>query len=162
MANIVLDVDGAFAEFQLKCASLYGAAWRHMSDEELWQNLEKEYHLFATLKMIPDSTRIVTHLLHPSLGHKVSFLTALPRPTGRLITADQDKRDWLAKNISKRIPVHTVVGGKNKYKFITSPNDVLVDDYRRNIDGWINAGGIGILHTSIDDTLDKLDDMGLL
>ena len=26
MANIFLDVDGVFADFQLKCASLYGAA----------------------------------------------------------------------------------------------------------------------------------------
>ena len=162
MAKIFLDVDGVFADFQGACAHRLGHEWIKMSDYELWGNLEKEFHFFYGLDLIPDSTRIITHLMHPSLGHHLEFLTALPRPTGRLVSADKDKREWLAENISRHIPVNTVLGGKNKAKYVTSPTDVLIDDYRRNIDAWVAAGGVGVLHRNIEDTLDQLYRLNLI
>ena len=37
-----------------------------------------------------------------------------------------------------------------------SPNSILIDDREDNIKGWIDAGGIGILHTSADNTINTL------
>ena len=33
---------------------------------------------------------------------------------------------------------------------------VLIDDRQKNIDAWIEAGGIGILHTSAANTINQL------
>ena len=34
---------------------------------------------------------------------------------------------------------------------------VLIDDRQRNIDVWVEAGGIGILHKTADETIEELD-----
>jgi hypothetical protein len=41
------------------------------------------------------------------------------------------------------------------------PNSILIDDNVKNIADWIGAGGIGILHTSAEDTIKQLKKLGL-
>ena len=36
---------------------------------------------------------------------------------------------------------------------------VLIDDRDKNIDCWVEAGGIGILHTTADNTIKQLNDI---
>ena len=36
---------------------------------------------------------------------------------------------------------------------------VLIDDRKKNIDAWENAGGIGILHTSAKETINALKEL---
>jgi len=43
----------------------------------------------------------------------------------------------------------------NKKKY-AAPNHVLIDDRKDNIEGWESEGGVGILHTSAEDTIAKL------
>lgn len=42
-----------------------------------------------------------------------------------------------------------------------SPNSILIDDLEKNIDQWIESGGIGILHTSTESTINKLKNLGI-
>lgn len=49
-----------------------------------------------------------------------------------------------------------IILSDNKEQFITSKNDVLIDDRIKNIDKWNNKGGIGILHTSAWNSIEKL------
>jgi len=37
-----------------------------------------------------------------------------------------------------------------------SPNSILIDDRKDNIDGWIENGGEGIVHTSAAETIKTL------
>ena len=37
--------------------------------------------------------------------------------------------------------------------------NVLIDDRPKNIEAWENAGGIGILHTSAKETINKLKEL---
>ena len=39
---------------------------------------------------------------------------------------------------------------------LAKPNRILIDDLEKNIDPWIKAGGIGILHKNTEDTIKKL------
>jgi len=50
---------------------------------------------------------------------------------------------------------------KDKYKFILNPGDILIDDTPKKIDPWNEHGGIGILHTSTQNTIDKLKELKL-
>ena len=38
----------------------------------------------------------------------------------------------------------------------SGPNKILIDDSQKNINSWKSAGGIGILHTSNEDTIKQL------
>ncbi|MEZ0261659.1 MAG: hypothetical protein ACAH80_11665 [Alphaproteobacteria bacterium] len=43
-------------------------------------------------------------------------------------------------------------------ELLARPNHILVDDRQKNIDGWVKAGGIGILHTGdYADTMKRVD-----
>ena len=43
----------------------------------------------------------------------------------------------------------------------TGPETVLIDDLKKNIDEWREAGGTGILHVSAEQTLKELRELGL-
>jgi len=49
---------------------------------------------------------------------------------------------------------------KHKIDF-AEPNAVLIDDRIENIENWVNAGGIGIHHTSTESTIHHLKKLGL-
>ena len=44
---------------------------------------------------------------------------------------------------------------------LAAPNHILIDDRPSNIDQWRSKGGIGILHTSADNTIKQLKQLGL-
>ena len=44
---------------------------------------------------------------------------------------------------------------------LANPESILIDDRQINIDQWEAAGGIGILHTSTDNTISQLKELGL-
>lgn len=49
-----------------------------------------------------------------------------------------------------------------KYKIdFATPRSVLIDDRLPNIEDWVNAGGIGIHHTSTESTIHHLKKIGL-
>jgi len=150
--KIALDLDGVLADFDHRVATILGQNWKLLKPDILWRELGNENHLFNTLQVLPHAHKLVTHLMH----HDLYILTAIPRPTGKLASAAQDKKDWVSRHINKNIHVETVLGGKNKAKFVVDANSVLIDDYPRNINAWKEQGGIGILHTSVDDTLSQL------
>lgn len=155
--KIFLDVDGVFADFDGRMRELVGEYKQH--GNEIWEPIGKIDNFFYKLDMLPGCLKLVTMLQH----HDLEFLTALPIPTGKLVTADADKRKWLAEHVSRKIKVNTVIGGKNKALYLKDhPRAILIDDYKRNIDVWHNAGGFGILHTSVENTLSICNENGLL
>lgn len=54
-----------------------------------------------------------------------------------------------------------VTMNKDKYKFILNPGDILIDDTPKKIGPWNEHGGIGILHTSAQNTINKLKELKL-
>lgn len=150
---IFLDLDGVFADFFGVAARLLGRPYKEMPAAEAWAVLEKAPGLYRDLPMLAEGRKL-WDALQPYLP-RLQVLSALPLPTGELETADVDKRFWVRHNMSATIPVHLVVGGVNKVKFVT-PGAVLIDDLPRNIDLWRQAGGIGILHVDAVSTMAQL------
>ena len=54
------------------------------------------------------------------------------------------KRIWRKRNLPS---TKLVLAQAIKNKIMLNPNSILIDDRASNIDQWIKAGGIGILHT---------------
>jgi len=70
----------------------------------------------------------------------------------------EGKKIWIARELGEDIPY---IFEKEKWKY-ADMNSILIDDYHKKIDDWINKGdGIGILFTSADETIKKLKEMGL-
>jgi len=48
-----------------------------------------------------------------------------------------------------------------KKYFCRGKYDLLIDDSPRNIDDWIKVGGTGILHVTLEDTLQQMHQLGI-
>jgi len=48
---------------------------------------------------------------------------------------------------------------KDKQNYLKD-HDILIDDREQNIQRWVEAGGIGILHTSAENTIRQLQKYG--
>jgi hypothetical protein len=80
----------------------------------------------------------------------------------------EGKIKWLKREIGySDTPVYSpnnwksqsnIIFNTEKYKFITSPKDILIDDLMKNISLWVASGGIGILHNSAQNTIQQLKD----
>ena len=66
--------------------------------------------------------------------------------------------DLLNKNINQDWLLIPTFKGSQKAAF-AHKKAVLIDDREKNIDCWVEAGGIGILHTKADDTIAKLNEI---
>ena len=72
------------------------------------------------------------------------------------------KMQWLQKNTRvKRSDIHLVLRDK-KVKFAQTKDkpNILIDDYIKNIREWESAGGIGITHKSVRNTISELKKQG--
>ncbi len=160
--KMYLDLDGVLANFEKAVTKVTKQYYWGDYSEEFWRYIEKEPHFFYNLDVLPDALAMFDQIYYAHASN-VEILTALPHPTGLLNTADQDKRAWVADIVNPNVKVNTIIGGKNKVKYLEDNSGaVLVDDSKRNIDLWFEAGGIGILHTDSHSTIEKLKVLKLL
>lgn len=69
------------------------------------------------------------------------------------------KQVWLK---SKGINIPLNLKKSFKKQEFAAPNHILIDDYKRNVDQWNAAGGIGILHTDNATTFAELKKYGIV
>lgn len=154
MINVYLDLDGVMVNLEKKIKEVFGST--DISDKTyLWSKLGEIDHLFLNLEPMPGYRVLFDYLkeLENNGTIHLEILTALPYSTNKLVTAKQDKIDWVRKYLDSNIKVNTVVGGVNKSKFVKHSSDILIDDTKRNIDGWNAAGGVGLLFKNNADTI---------
>ena len=68
------------------------------------------------------------------------------------------KRMWAKRNLPG---VKLILSFANNKKNYANENSILIDDREKNINQWKEAGGIGILHTSVASTIAQLKELGL-
>jgi len=76
----------------------------------------------------------------------------LTTPAVSVKACKQDKTEWKNEHLGKDV---NIVFSSTKYDY-AAPDAVLIDDKKENIDSFINNGGIGILHTSAEETIKQL------
>ena len=123
-------------------------------------NYERYSYFSATYFDITTNRRAKSYRLGNGGGGGVQFLTALPRATGYLKTAQRDKTDWVHEHIDWA-QVNCVSSWEMKKYFCRGKHDLLIDDSPRNIEDWIKVGGTGILHVTLEDTLQQLQRFGI-
>lgn len=153
--SIALDLDGVMAQFDERVIELTGVKPKVLDDAGvLWSTLERYPSFFADLKPYPEMVELF-HEVKDKVG-RVRVITGRPRKE-TFPNSVQHKTEWAKKHLDPNLEV-VVCLSKDKQKHISKEHehDILIDDRPDNINRWVKAGGIGILHTSPEKTRQTL------
>lgn len=157
------DMDGVLVDIIGGMCKLKGVpCFSNNNDFEKWLDkhkaiFDKEHpRLFAHLPWKADGKRLWAYISKYG-AHILSAHTRTWQPTSK-----EDKMTWIKANMSP-IPskIHIVLrANKKDYAKSNGIPNILIDDFDQNIREWEAAGGVGILHTSTEQTIKKLKAMG--
>lgn len=164
--TLYLDLDGVFADFDghLKSYGIHRNKTQnsHHMPKHTWSDEQKAFDVEITKLMglsgfweaIPLCQGAYKLWDFCSLYHPV-ILTAIPTNPDWKEQITLEKNKWIDKYLGFRIP-RIICLRSEKQKYAGSYYDILVDDTIQNISEWTEAGGFGIFHTDIDNTIKKL------
>jgi cytidyltransferase-like protein len=152
--EIYCDMDGVLVDFERGYEELTGKDIRgnHVKgDADFWQPITDAGVKFWTgLNWMPDGKQLWDYIKK----HKPSLLSAPSREESSRI----GKHIWVENNTPG---VNLILRAADKKQEFASPNAILIDDRADNIQRWKDAGGVGILHTSAENTINELEKLGL-
>lgn len=151
MKQIYIDLDGVLFDFDSYAEQQFG---KYIDDATLWKNINNHGKFFESLP--PFENAIELWKSAKALDPDAKILTA----TGWRYedVTKQKVAACLAHFGIKSSDIITVKSGKDKAAH-AKPNAILVDDMMKNIEAWEDAGGIGIWHCDIVDSILELEMM---
>lgn len=149
MFELFLDLDGVLCDLEHSFFVLTGKHFGERDRLTLWSIVAKHPEVWVNSPLMPDAIKLWNY----TKQYNPTILSGTPAGTlGD--TASRGKRMWVSKHLGPDVKVITIlVPLKHMYATETS---ILVDDRKKTIDRWKKAGGIGIFHTSVDDTIKQL------
>ncbi len=161
--KVFFDMDGVLADFNRGVAELcrFEPPVSYESktpeyDAQLWAHIRQTPHFYGRLEPVDGSLELFAKTRNGF--DTVEILTGIPKPDKGVVTAAQDKREWVQRFIGADVAVHTVMR-EEKPLFCTGNNCVLIDDLASNIRAWEAAGGRGILFTDAQSAWQRLLEM---
>ncbi len=161
--SIQCDMDGVLADFEKKVKEVDDTYNREeylansKARKSVWDAITQYQkdggELWYELDMMPDAMVLWDYI---SKYPNTEILTATGNP---MYHADEQKIKWVKERIGN-VKVNFVRKSADKAQW-AAPNHILIDDAEKSIVPWTAAGGIGILHTSAKDTINKLKEIGL-
>ena len=150
--KIYLDLDGVVADFFKALEIKYGVEhWKKLDMNKTIQDL-KGTDFFGTIPKFKTSDALISYINKITNGD----WNILSSP----LRYDNDnsafwKRHWLSKHNYK--PTSAIfIGRKEKYATYKGKPNILIDDKPKNIEKWVDKGGIGILYQANENSLDYL------
>lgn len=152
---VALDCDGVFADFDGKFVELFGMIPAQFEDKygtrEFWKKINSEKTFFADLEMMDGA-----HEIYDAVKHlNPIFLTGAP---SNIRSYDQ-KRNWVERFFGKEQKV--IICKSSEKSLYCNPGDLIIDDMDKHMQKWLDKGGLWILHKSVNDTLEKLEALGI-
>jgi hypothetical protein len=148
--KIYCDMDGVLVDFERGYKELTGEEASYKTDPaKFWEPINKAGAAFwIKLKWMPGGKELYNFIkpYNPELLSAPSY-----QESSRI-----GKRIWVKRNTPETKLI--LRSAERKQEFAT-PDAILIDDRKDNVDRWIEAGGIGIYHTSSEDTIKQLEDI---
>jgi cytidyltransferase-like protein len=152
--KIYCDLDGVIVDFEEGYERLTGKSIKgnHVKgDSDFWQPItDAGANFWINLDWMSDGEKLWKYI-------KKYTPTILSAPS-REKSSRVGKEIWVRTNIPGTELILKYASEKQE---LAEPNAILIDDREDNIKQWKAAGGIGILHTSADDTIKQLQELGL-
>lgn len=155
--KIYLDMDGVLCNFERRYFQLYNELPGSMRDRKEFSNHWDHFietKQFETLEWYPGGKELVDFCMKTKLP--IELLTSSGGQKHHE-EVERQKRVWLDMNGLVKLKANVVAGRKRKSEYAT-PKTILIDDTPDVIQGFNAAGGIGILHKEIGNTLMMLQD----
>ena len=153
LMTLYLDMDGVLADFYKE----YMKIDPEKADRKKFRDAVMEYHIFEKLDFLPDTQKLLDFVTTLE-NTKIEILTSMGTFDYHQGTeARRQKLNWLsAHNINYHA---NFVNSKEEKAQYAGMNCILVDDSVGCIDPFVVRGGIGILHTSADKTIEELTEI---
>ena len=156
LPEIYCDLDEVLVDFIGAADAAIGGSFAKADRKTRWNVINQVKGFWTNIDWKPNAKRLHDFIIR----YDAHVLSAF---TGRDPNSKVGKMKWIKKNTGfKRANVHLVLRSQKKSYAKTKeekPN-VLIDDYDKNIKEWEAAGGIGILHTDVGTTINKLKGLG--
>ena len=156
LPEIYCDLDEVLVNFMKDADDAVGGSFVTTAKDERWKAVQQTKGFWVNLGWMPNAKRLYDFIIK----YDAHVLSAF---TGRDPTSKVGKMKWLKKNTKfKRANIHIVLRSQKKSyaKTKEGKSNILIDDYIKNIKEWEAAGGIGILHTDVGKTINKLKSLG--
>ena len=164
--RLFFDMDGVLADFDRGVVELCGMQPLDQTNRKpceadaLWLKIREVGHFYDKLEMMPGA-KDMFNKVYGKYGDRCEILTGIPKPKRGIITAGDDKVNWVRRLLSEDIVVN-IVYREQKPEYCTGRDCILIDDLSKNIKGWETLGGTWILHRSTEETLAVLRERGIL
>jgi hypothetical protein len=153
--QLFLDCDGVLANFDKRAHEICGMAPREfentVGEQKFWDTIYDTEDFFFSLEPMSDA-----HVLVEAVRH-LNPIILTGRPRGEW-SVDQKLR-WRDKYFPDLEMI--VCRSRDKIKH-AKPGDVIVDDWEKWRPLWVNGGGIWVLHTSAENSIRELKELGVL
>jgi FMN phosphatase YigB (HAD superfamily) len=146
--KIYCDMDGVLVDFDKGYFKLTGHKLDgvHRTDTDFWDPINRAgYDFWINLEWMSDGKRLWNYIEK----YNPKLLSAPSRQEDSRVA----KLDWVYKDLPD---VHLILRSAKHKKDFATPTSILIDDRLDNIQGWRDAGGIGIHHVSTKHTIDQL------
>lgn len=152
--TVAIDMDGVLADFSAGSIEMLGLDKETTDSKTFWSTLSRydkhEQKFFLNLPVMNDAFDLM-RFVHQNF--KNYFILTASGYTPK--DAPEQKKEWIRKVFGPQIRVEVVSKSSDKAEYAT-PNTILVDDRMHSIGPWRSAGGIGILHTSANQSIAEL------
>lgn len=162
--TIYLDMDGVIADFDQRFLNISGMTPDEYKDKygkkKFWDLIDEKNKVkfWAGIPLMPEAKRLVDYVSQYDYEILTAPSVKKQSKIGKLV--------WLRKIHSDLFPNKPKVNfkpakEKHQIKSNLTKSDILIDDKASTIDNWNSSGGTGILHTSTEDTIKQLKQLGL-
>jgi FMN phosphatase YigB (HAD superfamily) len=157
---IYCDMDGVLVDFLGGAEKVLGHAFEAPYQDKK-EKFERKYKIAQTEDFWANL---------PLMKNSMTLWNYINKYNAHILTAYADwddnsrkgKRDWVEKHLHLPLNRFHAVARDEKKDYATSGNkqNILIDDYEKNIKEFNAAGGIGIHHVNIRVTIRKLKELG--
>ena len=155
MQQLFLDCDGVLADFDAGFVNLTGVSGQEYEDQHgaqvFWRRIEQVRDYFEYLPLMAGAMELFDAVAHL----RPIILTGCPRGDW----AAPQKMRWRDRRFPG-VPMVTCAS-INKVHYC-QPGDVLVDDFIKHRQKWVDGGGVFVVHTSASDSIQQLKDLGVI
>ncbi len=153
--KIYCDMDGVLVDFDKQFTESI-SPWKPKQFidknglDEFWKEIDgRGVGFWVGMKWMEDGKELFEHI---NSNYEVELLSSPSRSENSRL----GKRLWV-RNHKLGVKLNLAYS-HNKQKY-AAPNHILIDDRKDIIKEWEEAGGIGILHTSTENTINKLKNL---
>tara|TARA_R110000751_G_scaffold281000_1_gene383541 strand:- start:38 stop:607 length:570 start_codon:yes stop_codon:yes gene_type:complete len=172
--TIFCDLDGVLVDFDKGYEALTGVQTNHASNQgnqhfwNLYRDSLKNKEISArdyweNLPWMPDGPKLWNYIskYNPYVLTAPAVDFTIPKPERYKVSHNesmQGKTEWVKRLDNMKKIYFAASSFKQQY---SGKNKILIDDRKSTIDAWNSKGGIGIFHTSSDNTIKQLQELSL-